>query len=84
MRMIMRKFPRMGVVRSMFVVGSFGLGGNHLRREHVHLGRCQPAAAHLAQLQARAHVERGCRLFKQRERDPRVDQRAQKHVAADP
>ena len=53
-----------------------------LRRNHVNFGCGQAAAAHLALLQPRAHIQRGCRLFKQGERNAGIHQGAQQHVAA--
>ena len=61
----------------------FGLDRRRVRRNHVHLGSSQAAAAHLAHLQARAHAERGRRPLKAVERNARVHHRAQQHIAAD-
>ena len=51
--------------------------------DDVHLGSGQAAAAHLAHLQARAHVERGGRLLKSVKGNARIHESAQQHVAAD-
>ena len=54
-----------------------------IRRQYIHFGRGQAAAVDFAHLQARAHIQRrGC-FGKHAERNPSVDERAQKHVATD-
>jgi hypothetical protein len=72
----------------MFVLGPGSPGPlvswSLLLGQHVHFHRRQPAAAHFAHLQARAHVQRGRRLGEQVERHARIHQRAQQHVSADP
>ena len=40
-----------------------GLGGLLLVCDHVHFGCGKAAAAHLAHLQPRAHIQRSCRLL---------------------
>jgi hypothetical protein len=67
----------------MLVMGVFRLGWRRVWRNHVNLGCGQAAAAHLAHLKARAHVQRGRRFFKAAEGNARVHQGAQQHVAAD-
>ena len=65
----------------MILVGVRRLGRRSVGRNHVHLGCGQAAAAHLAHLQARAHVQRGRRLLKAGEGNARIHQGAQQHVA---
>ena len=57
-------------------------GRRLLRCEYVHFGSGKPAAAHLAHLQARAHAQRGGRLFKMSKIHAGIHQGAQQHVAA--
>lgn len=59
------------------------VAGRLVRREHIHFGRGQPAAAHFAHFETRADMEGRGRLREKLKRDPGIDQRAQKHVAAD-
>jgi hypothetical protein len=54
-----------------------------VRREHVHLGGCNSAAADLAHFEPRAYVQRSRRLFKAVEGNTRIHKSAQQHVAAD-
>ena len=49
----------------------------------VHLGCGQAAAAHLAHLEARAHIQHCRCLFKAGEGDARIHQGAEQHIAAD-
>ena len=53
-----------------------------IRRNHVHFGRRNSAAHHLAHLQPRAHIQRRSRLLQMSEGHTRVNQRAQQHIAA--
>lgn|SRR5579875_2197225 len=65
-----------GCLRASRVLRGFG-------RDYVDPGSGDSAAQHFAHLDARAYVERcGC-LLQKRERNARIDQRAQQHVAAD-
>jgi len=58
------------------------LGCVTLVRNDVHFGRGQSAAAHLAHLQVRAHVQRLGGFLKGVKRNARIDKGAQQHVAA--
>jgi hypothetical protein len=52
-------------------------------RQHIHFGRRESAAHHLACFQPRAHAQRGRRLRHQVKRNAGIDQCAQQHIAAD-
>ena len=58
------------------------LGCLSLLRDDVNFDRGQSAAAHLAHLQVRAHVQRRSGFLKGVKGNARVDKRAQQHVAA--
>jgi len=75
-------------VRAMRVMGKvIGRGRRRLRvglrRNHVHFGSGQAAAAHSARLNPRANIERRRSILKHLERHARIHQRAKQHVAAD-
>ena len=53
-------------------------------RDHIHLDRRQPAAAHLAHLQTCAHIQGQSRFGQHAEGNACIHQRAQQHVATDP
>ena len=50
--------------------------------QYIHFGCGKPATAHLAHLQMRAHVQRGCNLRKSVKGDARIHKGAQQHIAA--
>ena len=66
----------------MLFVGVSRIDYRLVRSDHVHLGGGQSAAAHLARLQPRAYIQRGGGFLKARERNARIQQGAQQHVAA--
>ena len=49
---------------------------------HIHLGSSNPAAIHARNLEPRPEIERCHSFFKHRRRHARIDQDAEKHVAA--
>ena len=71
-----------GMMRMLFVNPGFR---SRLRPldPHIDLSRIDPAAIHARDLQIRADVQRGHRIFKDLRRNPGIQQRANKHVAAD-
>jgi hypothetical protein len=54
-----------------------------IRRDHVHLGGSQTAAAHLAHLQPCAHLQRGSHLLQAGKGNAGIHQGSQQHIAAD-
>jgi hypothetical protein len=50
--------------------------------EHVYFGRDDSTASHLTNLQPRSDIQGRHALFQHARLDPRVDQRAQEHIAA--
>jgi hypothetical protein len=52
--------------------------------DHIHLGRANAAPVHAGDLEPRVHPESLDRLAEELRRNSGVDQRAEKHVAADP
>ena len=52
-------------------------------RDHINLGPSQTGTGDFAHLEASAHIQRCGSLFDQRERNARVNERTEQHVAAD-
>lgn len=71
------------VRRVLVIVRIFVLRSGLFGRDHVYFGCGKAAAHHLAHLQPRAYIQRGGRFFQHPKRHTGIDQRAQKHVAAD-
>ena len=69
-------------MRRVIVVRVLRLSRMRVGRDDIHLGCGQAAAAHLAHLQMRAHVQRGCSLRKSVKGDARIHKGAQQHIAA--
>jgi hypothetical protein len=70
------------MVVGMFVVVVV-LRGLLVGRQDVDFGGGEATAHDLAHFEMCAHVESGCGLFKQGERDACIDERPEKHVATD-
>ena len=70
-------------VRRMIDAGVCRLYVRSVGRENVHLDCGKAAAAHLAHLQARAHIQRSGCFLQAGEGNARIHQGAQQHVAAD-
>lgn len=75
---VMSIFMRMGRIAAVRMLRRRTIAG-----QHIHLGSRDTAAAHLAHLEARTHIQRGSRLLKQAERSAGIHKGAKQHVAAD-
>ena len=78
------RLMRVGAVRVFRMIPMRMAARWRVRGQYIHFGCGKPATAHLAHLQMRAHVQRGCSLRKsvKGEGNARIHKGAQQHIAA--